>query len=209
MEGRGIMADVGIRPLDLPEASAVAETDKIMVTNTAGATKVATAETLFKNSSKTICLTRAEYNALTEKKQDTMYVITDESVSGVTVDQTFNGSSANPQSGVAINGALTNVAKIKKLSITKTFSQGFENHWYCALENLKVANHLILGVKVKGITGGTGTVACIGLIPYRYNGYPSANAIWGLIAIQETGKSLLGIEFDLEIVYIDVSTTIL
>lgn len=60
-------------------------------------------------SSKPILLTRAEYDALGGNYEpDTFYVITDENVTGITVDQTYNATSGNPQSGKAVAEGLEN-----------------------------------------------------------------------------------------------------
>lgn len=107
-----------------------------------------------------------------------------------------------------LNNALANYKEIKKEIQTKTFTESSSGNWVCRLDNRKIKDSLILGVKVISISNGSGADACIGIIPYRYNGYPNGEAYWGLYAIQETGKSLEGITYTLEIDYVDLNSTV-
>lgn len=63
-------------------------------------------------NAKVIPLTRAAYDALDGNyEENAIYLITDEEIGGINVDQEFRPKSHDPQSGTAVNNALTEYAK--------------------------------------------------------------------------------------------------
>jgi len=123
-------------------------------------------------------------------------IINDMDISGtVAVDQQFNGSSPNAQSGVAINGALTNKQdKIKMLDVSATTSNlGNIDSGYIGLS---WKNTVILNI----VTNYSGSSAVSrGYIPFCY----LANGKYYIRVVDHEMQPVVNTSVSVKIFYIE------
>lgn len=95
----------------------------------------------------------AKENAVQEKINE----IIDNLGASITVDQTYDGTSSNPQSGVAIAGELSTNYQPKLVSGTNI--KTINNTSLLGSENISVLQNTATGTGSLGILGGTGTAS--------------------------------------------------